>query len=219
VGNAWRHFRQHGLIATLRTIIDRHVYHSRRYIITYNVLETAPGPDRIGDVIMRLATPADLDRLGDLEPYGRGATTHRPYVEHDRDWLFVACHGDRIVATRRVSRVVRDGVMSRVVRLGAHQLWAADVFCVPEFRNRGIGRRLQLFGNRYLGRLGYTELFGAIAAANTASIRASLGAETRLVYSVAHLRILSWERVRVSEGPPGPLYHPRTAVTPTTGGR
>lgn len=179
------------------------MYHSRQYIVTYNLLEGAPGPDRTGDVVMRLATPSDLDRLGALEPYGRGATTHRPYVEHDSDWLFVACHRDRIVATRRVSRVIRDRLMSRVVQLGARQLWAADVFCLPEFRNRGIGRCLQLFGNRYLGRLGYTELFGAIAAENTASIRASLGAETRLLYFVAHLRILSWERLRVSKDPPG----------------
>lgn len=179
------------------------MYHSRQYIVTYNLLEDAPGPDRIGDVVMGLATPSDLDRLGALEPYGRGATTHRPYVEHDRDWLFVACHRDRIVATRRVSRVIRDRLMSRVVQLGARQLWAADVFCLPEFRNRGIGRCLQLFGNRYLGRLGYTELFGAIAAENTASIRASLGAETRLLYFVSHLRILAWERLRVSKDLPG----------------
>jgi GNAT superfamily N-acetyltransferase len=202
LGNGWRYFRQRGLVATGHAIIDRFVYHSQQYIVTYNPLAGPPAPDHIGDVFFRLARPSDLDHLEELEQYGRGATTHRAYVEEGNDWLFVACHGERIVATRRASRVIRDSVISRVIQLEPGQIWGADVFCLPEYRNQGIGRYLQLFGDRFLASLGYRERFGSIVVTNTPSLRASRGAGRQPLYYVSFLRILFWERLRVSKSMP-----------------
>ena len=155
-----------------------------------------------------MATRSDLDRLHELDRYGREAR-HRQYVQQDDDWLFVGCDGDRIVATRRASRVIRDSVVSRVITLGPEQFWGADVFCLPEYRNRGIGRHLQMFGDRYLASLGYKDRFGHIDAANTASLRTSRAAGRQALYYVSFLRILFWERLRVSTSVPSHLWEPR----------
>ena len=202
LGNWWHYVRQHGVIATSRRLIDRFVYHSYRCVITYSPAGGPPAVDHVGEVTFRLATPSDLDRLEELERYGRGAI-HRQHIEKDHDWLVVACDGDRIVATRRASRVIRDSVISRVITLGPDQFWGADIFCLPEYRNRGIGRHLQVFGDRYLASLGYRDRFGSIAVTNTASLRTSRAAGRQALYDVSFLRILFWERLRVSKRVPG----------------
>ena len=191
--------------------IDRYVYRSRRYIVTYSPLAGPPVADHVGDVVFRTATASDLDRLDELERYGRGAR-HRVYVETDKDWLFVACHQNRVVATRRVSRLVRDPLISRVIQLGPTQVWMADVFCLPEYRSRGIARHLQLFGDRVLASAGYTERFASIAADNTASLRMARGSGSQYLYYVSYVRYLFYERLRVSREIPerltvGPAHH------------
>lgn len=180
------------------SILARLVYRHDRYIVVYGALTGPPVPDRVGDVVLRVATPSDLARLDDLDDHGRGKT-HRLYVERDNDWLFVACHGDRIVATRRLSLTVRDGLMSRVVRLKPGQVWACHVFCLPDYRNQGIGRHLQLFGDRYLAAIGYTGRFGSIVSTNAPSIRIARYSGSRPCYDVSHTRVLCFERLRVSE--------------------
>jgi GNAT superfamily N-acetyltransferase len=201
LGNWWRYIRQRGLLAAGRALIDRFIYRSHRCIVTWNLLAGPPAPDRVGDVVFRLATPSDFDRLDELERYGRGST-HRTYVQQDNDWLFVGGHGDRIVATRRVTRVMRDSVVSRVLQLGPGQLWGADVFCLPEYRHRGIAPRLQQFGDRYLATLGYKERLGTIVVTNTPSLRMSRLSGKRPLYYVSYVRILFWERLRVSKDIP-----------------
>ena len=197
----WRYLHERGVFAAIRAFIDRCVYSSYRCIINYSPAEGPPAVDRIGDVTFRVATDADTDRLDDLDRYARG-TTHREYIEKDNDWLVVACDGERIVAVRRASRVIRDRVVSRVITLGPHQFWGADVFCLPEYRNRGIGRHLQVFGDRYLASLGYKDRFGTVNVRNIASVRAARAAGRQPVYYVSRVKILWWERVHVSRTVP-----------------
>jgi GNAT superfamily N-acetyltransferase len=187
-------------MAAGRALINR-VYRSEAVIVNRTDLVGPSAIDHIGDIVFRLATADDFDRLGELERYGRGSI-HRTRVEKDKDWLFVACHGDRIVATVRYGRVVRDRLASRVVQLGPTQVWAADAFCLPEYRNQGISRHLLLFVWRFLASRGYTELFGAIRVTNTRSLRVFLHAGSKPLYYVSSVRILLWEHLRVSKDIP-----------------
>jgi GNAT superfamily N-acetyltransferase len=191
-----RYLRHHGGLATVRAIIGRYVYRSYDGVVVRATLVGPPAADHAGGVAFRRATAADLARLEELDRHGRGAI-QRAYVE-EGDWLFVACDGDRIVATRRYSHQVRAAPVSRVVALGKRQVWAADVFTLPEYRSQGIGRQRALFADRFLASQGYTELFGSIAASNEPSIRLSLGKGTELTHYISYRRVLFHERVRVS---------------------
>jgi hypothetical protein len=199
LGNRWRYISQHGLIAAAHAFFDRYVYSSQQYVITHSALAGPPAVDHVEDVVFRTATPSDLDRLDEFERYDRyrRGTRQRAYVENNNDWLFVACHENRIVAIRRVSRLVRDPLMSRVIRLGPSQVWMADVFCLPEYRSRGIARHLQLFGDRVLASQGYTERFASIAVKNTASLRMARGSGSQRLYYVSYVRFLFYEHLRV----------------------
>jgi GNAT superfamily N-acetyltransferase len=198
-GSWWRHLRQRSL-TTGHSLVNR-CYHSHRCLITWNSLAGPPAPDRVGDIVFRLATSSDLNHLDHLAPYGRGATD-RLYVERDKDLLFVACHDDRIVALRRYGRVIRHQLVSRILTLGTGQLWSADIFCLPEYRNRGIPRHLGHFAERLLAGRGYTELFGVVAVTNTPSLRTVLAKGARPIYYVSYFRVLSYERLRVSKDIP-----------------
>jgi hypothetical protein len=91
--DAWRRVRQR-LFAT------------RKFVVIRKKLEVFPVPDRLGEVVFRQASATDLERLDDLEAHGRGST-QRAHVRERHDMLFVACHGDRILATRRCGLEVR----------------------------------------------------------------------------------------------------------------
>jgi len=183
--------------------VRRYIYRSHRFLVMRTVLAGPPVAAAVGDVVFRLATPSDLEGLEELERYGR-ASRHRRLVRDDNDWLFVACHGDRVVATRRYSRalppVSRDGhgLMSRLLELGHAHVWAADTFCLPEYRNQGIGRLLGLYAMRALAALGYTENFGTIAIGNGPSLRMARRQGSQPLYYVSYVRVLWYERLRVS---------------------
>jgi GNAT superfamily N-acetyltransferase len=201
------------LLKRIVAIIRRFVYQSQRWLIVYSPAGGPPAADRVGDITYRVATYEDLDRLEELEQYGRGAT-HRRYVEKDNDWLFLACHGDRIVATRRGSRVIRDSVIARVIQLRPDQYWGADVFCLPEYRGRGIARHLQAFGDRYCASLGYKDRLGTIGATNTASINMNRATGTQPLYYVVHTRIFFWESLRVTKDIPTRVWGGATREPP-----
>jgi GNAT superfamily N-acetyltransferase len=197
----WRYIRKRGVARALRAFTYRFIYRSHRCVITWTRLDGPPEPDHIGDVVFRLATPSDFDRLAEFEGYGRGSA-QRAYVEGDKDWLFLACHAERIVATRRLSRVIRDPVISRVVHLEPGQVWGADTFCLPDYRNRGVSRHLQKFAERHLAKLGYKERLGNILITNTPSLRMSRASGSAFVSYVSYVRVLFWERLRISEDLP-----------------
>jgi GNAT superfamily N-acetyltransferase len=186
-------------MAGVRAIIARHVYRSRRFVVVRTELAGSPVADHIGDIVFRPATASDLDRLDGL------ARSNRAYVEQDNDWLFVACHGERIVATRRYSRALppasRDGhgLMPRVLQLGPGQIWTADAFLLPEYRNQGLNYHFGRFTMRFLASVGYTEQIGTIAATNIPALRSSRRRGARPVYYVSHTRVLFYDRLRVSK--------------------
>jgi GNAT superfamily N-acetyltransferase len=204
LGNWWRYLRRRGVSASINTFIDRFVFRSYRCAITHSLVEGPPAADHVGVIKFRAAVPSDLNHLQEFARYGRGAT--RRYVEEDKDWLYVACDGDRIVATRRSSLVIRDNLLSRLIKLEPGQFWGADSFCLPEYRNRGIARHLKIFSDRHLASLGYKEFVSSIEVTNTASLSASRAAGRQVLYYVSFLRILGWERVRVSKDMPASLW-------------
>jgi RimJ/RimL family protein N-acetyltransferase len=102
--------------------------------------------------------------------------------------------------------VIRDSIVSRVMTLGPGHYWGADVFCVPEFRNRGIARHLQVFADRHMASLGYKDMFAGISATNIASLRASRAAGREAVSYVSYVKVLFWERLRVSKDVPAHLW-------------
>lgn len=197
--HGWRHFRHHGLRATVRTIIGRYVYGAYEDVVVQVGLGGPPAADHVGEIVFRLATPADLDRLDEFERYGRGSS-QRAHVQEDNDWLFVACHGDRIVATRLYSRALPPhGLMSRVVALKRGQVWLADMFCLPEYRKQGLNRHFGLFTMRCMASFGYTEYLASIAVTNIPSLRSAAGRTGRqVVCHVSYVRLLFYERLRVS---------------------
>ena len=201
LSNAWRLLRQHGV----RKFIDRYVYRSQQRIVVRGGFAGPSVPDRVGKIVLRLATESDLDHLDELEEYGRGSIQRR-YVKEGTDWLFVACDDERVVATERASRVVRDWIASRVVQLRDGQLWSADAFCLPEYRSQGISRQLGMFGQRFLAAQGYKESFGSIAVENTPALRMARRAGVTFAYHISYVRILFWERIRVSEDVPKKLW-------------
>lgn len=185
------------LASSLRRV-RRRLYSARRFVVIRTPLGGPPVADHIGDVVFRRADSIDLDRLDTLETYGRGST-QRAYVTKGHDTLFVACHGDRIVATRRCSPEIRDPLAAKVVELGAGQIWGADIFCLPEYRSAGLGSRLVLFADRQLASQRYTEVLAAVEADNIASLRLSLRKGSQFAYYVSYFRLLRYERLRVHE--------------------
>jgi GNAT superfamily N-acetyltransferase len=190
---------------TFEAIVNR-LFYSYRCIVEGARLDPARAVEsHVGDISFRLATASDLERLDELEPYGRGSRQRR-FVEQDHEFLFVACDGARIVATARYGRVVRDSVVSRVIALEPGQIWGADAFCLPEYRNRGVTRRLTIFANQFLASMGYRQTLGTIAVTNTASLRMIRKKGNEPLYYISYLRVLFWERLRVSKTVPEQVW-------------
>jgi GNAT superfamily N-acetyltransferase len=205
LGNWWRYFRRYGLVAAIRAGITGYVYRSFRFVVVRTQLAGPPVVDHLGDVVFRPAIPSDLDNLHELE------RSNRAYVENDNDLLFVACHGDRIVGTRRYSRAVptasRDGhgLIPRVLELEKGQIWTADAFISPEYRNHGLNAHFGLFTMRYLASRGYTAQVGTIAASNIPALRSSRHRGATPIYYVSYTRFLFYERFGVSTDIPHEL--------------
>lgn len=212
--HGWRYVRRHGVMAAVRATCQRYIYRSSQWIVFRADLAGPPASDHVGDVVFRRATVADFDSLLQLEPYGHGSSEVAGVLD-DNDWLFIAVHGDRVVATRRYTRALPAyGVMARVVTLEPGQLWMDDTFCLPEYRNRGIARLLGLFADRYLAARGYTGHFTSVALSNTASLRMSLHKGSQPVYHVSCHRVLLHERLLVSPSLPAEVEWLREPVTP-----
>lgn len=192
---------------TVARLLNR-LYRSIEIVVNQTGLSGPPAADRVGDVVFRLAGPVDLERLDQLEPYGRGSR-QRTYVEKDGDLLFVACRGDEIIGTRRYSRTVpsaaRDGhgLMARLLELKPTQLWSADVWLLPEYRQRGVNQPFARFAMRFLASLGYTEQLASVTLPNLPSLRSAARRGAKHLYYVSYTRLLFYERLRIStELPP-----------------
>jgi hypothetical protein len=197
-----RYVRQHGLRQTVRRLIAWCTHGSEDFIITRVGLTGPPVAERVGDVVLRVATSADLPALLEVEHFSSRAARLRGHVEQG-DWIFIACHGERIVAARVVTRAVppRD-LASRVLDLRHDQAWDDDMFCVTDYRGQGLARQLSLFSDRYMGSLGYTEAFARISTSNVPSLRMQRHKGSAFAYHVSYRRFLFYKRLRVSERPP-----------------
>jgi GNAT superfamily N-acetyltransferase len=196
--------RRHGLRQTVGRFRVRFIYGSQDFIITRVALSGPPVHDKLGEVTLRLATPSDLPHLDELERYDRRASVIRGHVE-DGNWLFIACHGDRIVAARITSPAIpTHAITAKALRLGPEQAWDEDMFCVPDYRGKGIARHLSLFSDRYMASLGYTEAFASISTWNIPSLRMQLHKGSEFAYHVSYRRFLIYDRLSVSpHRPPG----------------
>lgn len=211
----WSYLRHNGLVPTLSAFARRYVYRSLEHVIMCSRTIDQDAADHVGDVVLRLATPADAERLRRFDQ-AREAP-HRPPLGVHREWCFIACDGDRIVASRRyMDELPSYRLVSRVVRLQPGQLWADDVYCLAEYRGRGIARSLGLFAQRVLATDGYRDFFGSISVTNAASLRMTLH-DSDFVCHLRYVRLLLYERLRVSTEIPPPL---REAVRdrPRSGG-
>ena len=155
--------------------------------------------ERVGVERMR---PGDVYVMND--PYLGG--THLQDVR----LVMPIFHGERIVATRRASQVIRNAAVARVITLEPGQFWGADIFCLPEYRNQNIGRHLKIFGDRYMASLGYKEFLSSIEVSNVPSIRSARAAGRRAVYYVSYVKILFWERLRASRDVPSRFWDDTT---------
>jgi GNAT superfamily N-acetyltransferase len=194
----WRYFRRHGAAAAARAFFARYVYRSSEQVIFRSGLAGPPAPDHLGEIRFRLATAADRPDIEALSRHGRPVT-----IMEDGDWLFVAEHGDRIIATRVYNCAIPPhGLLSRVIDLKPGQVYMADLFIAPAYRNQSVGRHLALYADRFLAGRGYTEMFTAVATTNTPSIRLSLHKGSRPHCYVAYFRLLFHERLVVTADMP-----------------
>ena len=204
-----RDFRQRGVLASARVLSRRYIYGLTEFVIFRQALAKQPVDDRPGEIAFRLATPADLERL---PPLGRRGHMYRQQVGRDGDWLFVACDGDRILATRLISKALpRYGLLSKAVLLTPSQVWGTDLFCLPKYRGRGIARRLMRFTNQYLASLGYAECLYSVAPTNAVSLRLQLDLGAEPISYVSHRRLLLYGRLRVSREIPAHVWALRGA--------
>ena len=116
----------------------------------------------------------------------------------------MAVDGDRVIAARITGPTIPAHLLTaKVLKLGRHQAWDEDMFCLPEYRGKGIARNLSLFSDRYMASLGYTEAFATISTENIPSLRMQLHKGSEFAYHVSYRRILCLERLRVSRDVPG----------------
>jgi GNAT superfamily N-acetyltransferase len=194
-----KHFRRQGALHTARVLTRRCLYGSHEFLITRARLGGPAVDDRVGDIDFRPAGKADLARLGELDHFGRRGWMARAAVEEDGDWLFIACQTDRIVAMRLVAHdVPPHGVVRKVITLSPDQVWEKELFCLPEYRGRGIARHLSLYGDRCLAAQGYTELLGIISVDNTSSLRMHVRKGVDFACYASYRRLLTYERLQIS---------------------
>jgi len=201
---SWRYLRHRGLRATVRAVGRRYVYCSRDLVVLKSSRIDPSAVDGVGEIRFRLGGPADVDGLREFDR-SRGATP-RPPSGNGQVWRFLACHREKIVATRWYSEDLPPySLITRVLAPKRGQLWAGDVFCIPEYRSRGIVRRLGLFAQAHLALQGYTEFVSAISGQNIPSLRMHLHDST-FICQITYRRLLFREDLRISHEPPRHLH-------------
>lgn len=194
--DAWRKVRVHGLSAVIAFAIETYVFASRQWVIFRADLAGPPADPGSDGIVFRPYRPEDAHLLAAFEPYRRATELRNRVAEGF--WLDLALDGERPVAFRW-ARITgpKYGPLARLIHLEPGQIWP-NVFCMPEYRGRGIAKRLGLLMNRRLGALGYREEVSAIRLDNAASIRSTLDQGDEPVRIISYFRLLWWARYRIS---------------------
>ncbi len=196
VTETWRYIRTRGLRKTVLQIWDRYIYTSQEWVIFLNLLEGPPVAPPSG-IVFRPYTPADLPLLGAFARYYR-ASELRARLE-EGCWLDLAFDGDRPVAFRLTSTSSpRQAPFAKLIRLKADQTRTVDLFCLPEYRGRGIGRWLGPFAERRIATMGYRENISTVGLNNVSSLRSTIYQGDRAVRVVSYFRVLFNSKQRIS---------------------
>ena len=165
-------------------------------MLFYNRLDGPPAPTTHGGITFRPYEPADAESLAAFE----GRMRRSQFLARIAEGGFVdlALHGVRPVGYRIVSTRGPRGPLSRVVRLAPDEVWVVDVFCVPEYRGRGIGVWLSLSMDRRLAAAGYRGMYSANLLDNHAAIRTSLKQGDQFRGVVTYRRLLFRQTLIVS---------------------
>jgi GNAT superfamily N-acetyltransferase len=196
VTSLWRYLRTRGVAHTLRKFVFGYVAGAERWVLFYNRLDGPPAPSVHGEITFRPYDPADAASLATFEPYLRRSRFLAWIAEGC--FAHLAFHGARPVGFRIVSTRGPHGPLSRVVRLGSDEVWVIDLYCVPEYRGRGIGVWMALNMDRHLAAAGYHGMYSTNRFDNHAAIRTSLkqGDEFRGV--VTYRRFLFRQALTIS---------------------
>jgi GNAT superfamily N-acetyltransferase len=168
----WRFLRTRGIRHSLDRFVFGYVAGSARWVLFYNSLAGPPAPAAHGEITFRPYGPGDAESLAAFEPRIR-RSQFLAWVD-EGCFVHLALHGVRPVGYRIVSPRGPRGPLARVVRLEPDELWVVDLYCVPEYRGRGIGVWLPLSMDRYLGAAGYRGMYSTNLLNNSAAIRASI---------------------------------------------
>jgi hypothetical protein len=200
----WRYLRDRGLRATVQAVWRRYIYCSVDQVVLSSSRIDQRAVDGVDEIRFRLGGPSDFYCLQEFDR-SRGVTP-RPHSGSGKVWRFLACDHENIVATRwYTDELPPYSLISRALTLKQGQLWAGDAFCLPEYRSRGIVRRLGLFAQAHLALQGYSEFVGAISVRNTPSLRMTLHDST-FICQITYRRLLFREALRISNTLPRHIH-------------
>lgn len=166
----WDVVSRQGLWSTLGRAWRLYAWNHERVVILEYVL-TGRAPELGSDgITFRRAEATDLAELPLLER--RRTARILRFLEQGNCWLHVARDGDRLVAYRFATQGFwGHGVLAKVIRPAADQVYIHDIFVHPDYRGRDIAGRLADAQNRDLMAFGIRGALGSVSVDNIASLR------------------------------------------------
>ncbi len=196
LGRGREYVKSRGLRATLQRLWQLLVYSREHYVLVYKSME-AEIPHVVARVAgtIRLAAPADLDRLAAFSHHYTGEQFRR-WIDQGR-CLYVFEYEHRLLGYRLVTREVpRFGAAHDVVRLEPTDTWVVNAYTVPEYRGARIGAALAshvLAANRAAG---FKREVSLIRVDNEASRKMVGLAGAQEMAEIRYTRLLGFKRVR-----------------------
>jgi GNAT superfamily N-acetyltransferase len=194
--SVWRDLRTRGVRYSFNRLVFGYVAGSERWVLFYNDLDGPPAPARHGEITFRPYDSGDAESLAVFEPR-ISRSRFMAWIE-DGCFAHLALHGARPVAYRLVSTRGPRGPLSRVVRLGPDEVWVVDLYCVPEYRRRGIGVWLSLNMDRSLAAAGYRGMYSSNLLRAPAAIRTTFKQGDQFRALVTYRRRLFRQTLTVS---------------------
>lgn len=194
---SWSYLRSRGVRKTCSRFLEAYVFAMEEWAVLRNDLAGPPLEAVADGVVFRPFAPGDDHFLCAFEPWHLASELRAQLG--DGCWLDFAFDGDRPVAYRVVSPTgPRRQPLGTMITLKPAQLWVVNLFCLPEYRARGIGRRLSVAMDRRLSTIGYREILMANRLDNVPTVRLSLTKGNELLFWFSYLRVLFYSRYRVS---------------------